>query len=339
MKIVRCASISILVLVSVAPKIGASESLEDIAKSLREWRSSFVSVRVVAEQRCPFAVRRDHPALADASDEKIAKYYWQTDWTWTDWGALKIERRTFLDGILTYRTLTATDGKEWFHADFADGDAERLKSIRILKARQSNPQISENFPPLHHLWDAGRGRWLDRSLLENYAAGQWNLTNPNSSNDPNIVTVDSRFEVLELDRTHNLIPRSSFPKVDPEYGKRGRIYYVDEYQEVKPGIYFPKYCRMRQPHEGEECNSFWDLKSVVLNETYPRSYFAPPPMSPGTLVAREVPKIPNPKSETPAPPQNPISATPPSSGSMIQIGLFLAAGITLAMGFWFSRRR
>lgn len=262
-------------------------NLEAVRRAQDEWSAKFASIRVQWRQwHRPSVMQYFSDTPADATLETSHRFGLH-EFCWSDIGALTHESRSYRNGQLRSRNLVGIDGEQGWDADAKrEGEFSEWEYLKILGVDSRRPlRLNYTLPALFGLWNSGE--WMSETL---HSAETVRIVGEESLAGHQCVVV----EITEQDeRTSGTITYW----IDMAIGGLPRRYRadhsangvawtttwsVDDFQEVKPGMWFPQ----RGFFGGtsiEEPGFEWIIESVELNPAVPASHFRPP-ISKGTKV-------------------------------------------------------
>lgn len=149
MRILGCVCIASVVLLGVPlALVAADPTLEEITRALREWKSSWVNLRIHYERRNPEQLRKytTDPKIRQA--ESLEDYFFRTQWILTDQGIWrKDEWRVEAGTELAHWSIVQNPRKKIaFHAQAnvrPDGSTTLVSlTLSTPQARSKDPEDS-----------------------------------------------------------------------------------------------------------------------------------------------------------------------------------------------------
>jgi hypothetical protein len=327
-----------------------------IARATR-WRASFHNLRVVYDLRS--LPETDDPVVEWAplrTDPDSAPRFSQTEWIWTDRGLQLFDDRDFnwTRGKLGYREVNVFNGPKelTFEARYevSREGIEVLKSLNLGMAGGDKPNGVHGITPLQWLYSSGTAEWQPEIL----AKGNWKLEGVESVlGEPCARLVfsqsaagqETHLQILWLDLKHDCLPRRH---QSPPRGRKtiGDDFVVDEVQQLKGGLWFPKQARLQLQTTPIQ-NQLIVVTEAAINETLDLSRFDPPAPENETFVSGQrkddfyvngaltipVERTPDPNAITNTGPST--AAVPGSSQEMVRsITLIWSLLVLVAIGLW-----
>jgi len=252
--------------------------LEEAKRQLAAWQQSFQSIRIKARISSEAATN----AMFEGSDATMA--WTEYDWTWDASERFRYDSVGGInDGRRTRRLRVAN--LAYHYATTFNGDSEFAKAVTIQGP--SPPGDIMRDTPLWILWVSDSNLWFSDRIAR--------VTEAESTADGKL-QIDGyplryadglgapRF-VITLDPEHGYLPQSvRYAEQDYDY------YRVDEFQEVQPNFWFPKWGRTAfvANYQGElhEHLQTWEVSQVELDPELPDSWFVPP-MNDDTVVTNQ----------------------------------------------------
>jgi len=334
--------------------VAQEPGLDEIIRTLNEWRESFVNIRVVWEMRNPEELREARPELA--SRESVDDFYSHHEWIWADHGASRFDVRQFVDGRVDYHDLFAWDGPRLtsFQAVHKQvpGEPEFLELLHIHRMPAAQPRSCFAIVPLKYVWLAGGGRWLGEFLA--VGEGKFEFEGYGEIDDIRCARVKIDNSLLWLDPQHGFLPR----RIDRQKTGETAVgrFTVDEFRRLESGIWFPMNGTNYSWTDPADHVARWVVTEVAVNERLDPKLFEPPAPHLGTniidgrtgRVSRHGAKRDRASTEQDmaeqaqsnlAPLANPVSAQVPRyrwfwwSGGLLGISV-----VVLGIGMWLSRR-
>ncbi len=248
------------------PQADAADLVEAV-KELQQWESRFVTIRVQSRRELNSATNsllRQYGIDDSVSD---------LDWIWEDSGRFLHASVDRNDGKIS-RSVQMANQKRYYQVKFAVEDPVKDIPAVVMSGENTlaNTGAKLLYPPFHFLWDEGSRTWLGSRLVH--------VTSSRSTDDGmlEIEGGDVGFDAyrIQLDPQHGYLPRQG---VIPNAVKETR-FFVEEFQEVQPGFWFPK--RGTLVLNGD-MHEKWSVSQVELNAEYPDNMFQPR-MGDGTYV-------------------------------------------------------
>ncbi|MBC8291143.1 MAG: hypothetical protein H8E37_12585 [Planctomycetes bacterium] len=266
-------------------------SLENCIKGLRDWRSTWVTIRVNSHEWNLKDMAECNPDADPDAPDYIEKHSPTHEFVWADWGALRFEIRTVMAGKEHYVTSLGTEGERPWGSQSKMGDPGVLKLVQFYQPVQDRPLYSSLIVvPIHGLWFNQPGRWLDEELEKN----PWTVMGLEEVDGHRCVKVywtDGRnSKTVWLDPECRYLPRKLMklgkPKPDDTTTKRE---FADPYTGEKEWAYLYtwKASRISEvdgilfPSRGTFDENDWEIDQLTVNEPLDRSFFAAPKGQPG----------------------------------------------------------
>ncbi len=247
----------------------------EVADSLRQWRDSFVNIRV----RFVSNLHYDEGGQNPFSSSSI-----HSEWVWTEERQFHEESTVYWDEHVHSRELAGTNGKVFFLAEFGGPDdvASNIPNVLTLyDAKGAEPgRQGAVVVPLDGLWIPQGCRWLGNEVgALSIASGEEMHVDGVPCRRALYPLADGLKRVLALDPTHGFLPKEVTFMNQSDSGGRYR-FVVHEFRRVEPGIWFP----WRGELWGAIHRQEWEVEEVELNASFLPSYFDPPPSGAGTRV-------------------------------------------------------
>ena len=264
--------------------------LETCIKKLRDWRSTWVTIRINSHEWNLKDMAKCNPDADPDTPDYIEKHSPRHEFVWADWGALRFEIRTVMAGKEDYVTSLGSDGERPWGSQSEMGNPDVLKLVQFYQPIQDRP-LSVNWVivPIRGLWFNQPGRWLDEELEKN----PWTVMGLEEVDGHRCVKVywvtDRKSKTVWLDPEQQFLPRKllalgkphpsnnsrrEFP--DPHTGEktwsRAYTWQASEISKVD-GILFPS--------RGTFDENDWKIDHITVNEPLDRSFFAAPKGQPG----------------------------------------------------------
>jgi len=338
-------------------------SLDTCIKALREWRSSWVTIRINAHEWNLEGLAECNPDADPKAPDYIEKHSPRHEFVWADWEATRCEIRTVMGGKEHYVTSRGTDGEQPWGSNSAMGNPSVLKHVQLYVPLQDRPLYSATIVvPIHGVWFNSPGWWLDEELQKKpYSVLGWEKVDGHrcfkvySSDGRNSKTLWLDPEIQYLPRKRMKLglplPDDTTTKreyADPFTGKTEWAYlytwHATRISEVD-GILFPS--------RGTFDEVDWEIDHITVNEPLARSYFGPPAGQPGVTkftdyVNGKAWKTPDPNrpakpATQPEKPTTALSDSPveavPEQSLWIWLGLAGAICLLAGVGVALWRRR
>jgi hypothetical protein len=253
----------------------AEPDLATIIQRLREWRSSFVNVRLAFEYWGPEFI--DEGASRPSPGDPFIR----ADWIWTDMGTGRMEYSLHRDGGILSRNVTGCDGRKLqrFAATYRD-EPERpgfLKSLKLGRMSSPKPTSKWGVMPLLEVYDAPHAEWLGDRLAEQTAE----LLGYGEVDGERCAKVSFNAQVLWLDPAHDfLVKRISRSRLG---GDTDILFDVEEFQRVGE-VWLPLRGTERRSGDAPDDITRWLVTEAAVNEALDPALFEPPAPSVGTRV-------------------------------------------------------
>ena len=284
-----------------AEKKNAAEalpSLETCIREIREWRSTWVTIRINAHEWNLKDMAECNPDADPDAPDYIQKHSPRWEFAWADWGAKRVEIRTVMNGKEHYVTSSGTNGEQPWGSNSAMGDPAILKLVQLYHPVQGRPLYSASIvTPIHGLWFNQPGRWLDEELENNPPTvmdNPWTVLGWEEVDGHRCVRVYStdgrNSKTLWLDPEFRYLPRKRLklgkPKPDDTTTKRE---FADPFTGKMEWAYLYTWHATRIsrvdgvlfPSRGTFDENDWEIDKITVNEPLTRSYFGPPEGQPG----------------------------------------------------------
>ena len=276
----------------------ALPSLETCIRELRDWRSSWVTIRIYAREWNLKDMAECNPDADPNAPDYIKKHSARWDFAWADWGAIRVEGRTVMSGKEYFVDALGTDGEQPWGSDSAMGDPAVLKLVQLYHPVQDRPLYSASIvTPIHGVWFNQPGRWLDEELENNPPTvmdNPWTVLGWEEVDGHRCVKVYStdgrNSKTLWLDPEFRYLPRKRLklgkPKPDDTTTKRE---FADPFTGKMEWAYLYTWHATRIsrvdgvlfPSRGTFDDSEWEIDHITVNEALTRSFFGPPRGQPG----------------------------------------------------------
>lgn len=265
-------------------------TLDEIARRLTEWRSSFVNLRVVWELRSLPEADEAVEQWPAAPDPAAGSLFSREEWIWADHGLDLHEDWSFFyeDGSSKVHFIEAFNGPKGlvFRASFRrpQQGPEEFPHLLLQGLGTGKPISRLEHAPMEGLYWPGFARWLP----EMFSIWDWKFEEIENISGERCARVAAEWpnlagavETLWLDLNHDCLVRRKRRPPTPEM--LGGDFIVDEFQQLEGGIWFPKRGRIQlgaSPHE----NHLFTVTAAAINQSLDLSRFDPPEPAVGTIV-------------------------------------------------------
>lgn len=259
------AAIALLVLPS--PSSAQDADLNAIAQSLRQWRSSFVTVRLVWETWDP-QLLQEKGALRPSPNDRFNR----EQWIWSDVGGTRQDDWMYYRGQVVGRSSWGLDGRKLllFRAEYGAKGAnfEFLGKLLLNRMSSPKPKSSHGVAPLITLYQPAEDLWLGDSL----AIDKAHLEKYDEVDGVRYARLQIKKATVWLDPNHGYLVKRV---VAPQNGSPVQWFAVEEYLRVGQ-LWFPE--------RGVHHDAHWLVTDVAVNEPLAANVFDPPAPVKGTLV-------------------------------------------------------
>lgn len=320
------------------PPEAAQAALVDAIAKLKAWRGSFSTLRVQYKWANPSQLVARLPALKD-DERKLAGWYHETEWSWTDRQLARESTQHFEDDLLKTREVWGYNQRLAFSAIY-EGDSRFPKQLVAGPAGLGHSPQIRPCVPLHMLCFP-KEAWLP-DLIEKNSTVPVRQAEIHGSTCVGFRMNAEATDVIWLDPQHDGLVRRT-------ESNAGLNWECTEFQQLKSGRWFPR--RGHYAAAGASDQPYWfEVLAVEMNQPMPASDFEPPPFDSTTTVTdrthglleaasrRRPPRtVASAAAEpaTTAAPQRAITATPHRSLWLWRAAL--VASVLVLLSAWFRR--
>ncbi len=344
----RTAILSVLIIAVVfsltpSPLRAEDPDLAQIAKRLKQWRSSFANLRI-AYDSWGTKWLKDQQAIRPSPADR----FYHHEWVWADVGAIRSEEWSHKDGRITAREAAGADARtlRHFRAFYAAKNGtfdfpSRLELGRLATSQATSIKI---VTPLTFIYAPMTGKWLGERLDRGYGKLE-EYENVDGAKCARVNVQDGNLtSLLWLDSEHDFLVRRIRP--DPDVPQGGFLFDVTEFQK-NGAIWFPKRGVSNRHGDTSDDATHWYVVEVTTNMPLDGNLFDPPAPQVGTRIEDQNRRvyvfgekrsgkiregqITEPTAEGVSGPNSPIVAKPPIPIAIWWSGGLLTAAIALVL--------
>ncbi|MBM83526.1 MAG: hypothetical protein CMJ78_23450 [Planctomycetaceae bacterium] len=257
---------------------------EEISASLKEWRESFVNVKVEWHSW----PREELVDIKIAETDKVFKnYYMGWEFLWADTGGFAYQESDVSDGVVQHRIAMGGDSERtWFTRTKLNKAKEGWEMIEIDPSLSDRPMGSNiTLDALYGIWFGLQGRWVDAILTseESVTVEGWEEIDGNECvivkvhRKPDVRGAD--VETLWLDPSRDYLPRQ---RLEEGYF-RGRdtlsiakFWRANRFRKLNETTWFPSDGYLCLGSKEPPPVFMWQFKEVEFNTGIDSSRFQPP---------------------------------------------------------------